>query len=117
MTILIRWILNALALFIAAQIIPGVHVKSIYSALWVALILGFLNAVARPVLVFLTLPITMFTLGLFLFVINALLIWFTATIVKGFDVTGFGPAFLLGIFLWLVSSLTNWLLIERVTAA
>ena len=114
MLLLTRWIINAIALLAATSLIPGVHVRSFYSALWVALILGFLNAVARPVLVFLTLPITMLTLGLFIFVINALLIWFTASIVKGFDVSGFWPAMMLGVFMWLVSVITNWLLIERV---
>ncbi|MEI7740883.1 MAG: phage holin family protein [bacterium] len=108
-----RWIINALALLAATNLIPGVHVRSFYSALWVALILGFLNAVARPILVFLTLPITVLSLGLFIFIINALLVWFTASIVKGFDVSGFGPALLLGIFMWLVSVITNWLLIDR----
>jgi len=113
MYILTRWIINALALLGATSLIPGVSVRSFYSALWVALILGLLNSVARPVLVLLTLPINVFTLGLFVFVINALLIWFTSSIVKGFEVSGFGPAFLLGVFMWLVSLLTNWLLFER----
>lgn len=113
MYLLTRWLINAFALFLATRFIPGVEVKSFYSALWVALVLGLLNAVARPVLIFLTLPITAVTLGLFIFVINALIIWFTSSIIKGFEVTGFAPAFILGLFLWLVSTLTNALLFDR----
>jgi putative membrane protein len=113
MYLLTRWFINAIAILAATRFIPGISVHSFYSALWVALILGFLNSVARPILVFLTLPITALSLGLFIFVINALIVWFTASIVKGFDVAGFDAAFWLGMFLWLVSVITNWALFER----
>jgi len=110
MRLLAIWFINAFALIAATYLIPGVHVRGFYAALWVALILGFLNAVVRPILVFLTLPITALTLGLFLFVINGLLIWFAATVVKGFEVEGFIPAFTLGLFLWVVSIIANSLI-------
>lgn len=111
--ILLRWLINAVAIFAATNLISGVHVRSIYTALIVALLLGFLNAVARPVLVFLTLPITLLTMGLFIFVINAGIIWFVSTIVKGFEVSGFLPALWLSLLLWVISLVTNWLLHER----
>ena len=77
---------------------------SFYTALVVALILGLINAVIRPVLVLLTLPLTIFTLGLFIFVINGLLFWFVASFVAGFDVAGFWPA----VFGAIVYSLISW---------
>lgn len=110
MSLFIRWLINAVALMAATSLITGVTVRNFYIALVVALILGFLNAVVRPVLIFLTLPITLVTLGLFTFIINALIIWFVSSIIRGFDVAGFLPALALALFLWLISLLTNWLL-------
>src|ERR1700755_3058516 len=89
LTLLARWIINAAALMLVAYLYPGVHVESFVAALIAALVLGLVNAVVRPVLVLLTLPVTLLTLGLFLFVINALLFWLVAEVVKGFNVTGF----------------------------
>jgi putative membrane protein len=106
--LLVRWLLNALALIAVANIVPGVHVDTFYHALIAALILGLANALVRPLLIILTLPVTILTLGLFTFVINALMILLVATIVKGFVVTGFVPAFFAAIVLWGFSVLTNW---------
>jgi putative membrane protein len=79
-------------------------------ALIAALVLGLLNAIVRPVLIILTLPVNILTLGLFTFVINGLLIWFMSTFVKGVEVSGFLPALFVALILWAVGVLTNWLL-------
>ena len=89
MTLLLVWILNAVALLAVAYLLPGIQVASFGSAMLAALILGLVNMLVKPVLVILTLPITNVTMGLFLFVINALLFWFVGSILKGFQVTGF----------------------------
>ena len=107
MQLLLRWILNALALLLVTRVVPGVTVDGFYAALVVALVLGIVNALLRPILVFLTLPINLLTLGLFTFVINALLFWFVSTFVKGFNVSGFAAAFWGALLLWAVSWFTN----------
>ncbi len=107
--ILFRWVINALALLVVANIVPGFGVETLYSALIAALVLGLVNALVRPLLFILTLPVTILTLGLFTFVINALMIWLVSTIVKGFVVTGFIPALLAALLLWAIALLTNWL--------
>ena len=89
MTLLLVWLLNAVALLIVAYILPGIAVASFGSALIAALVLGLLNMLVKPVLVLLTLPITILTLGLFLLVLNALLFWFAGSVLKGFQVNGF----------------------------
>ncbi|WKB51130.1 phage holin family protein [Eleftheria terrae] len=101
MKILARWFLLAAALLLVTQIYPGVEVRSFGSALLAALVLGLLNAVVRPVLTLLTLPITLVTLGLFLFVINALMFYFAAKLLDGMNVAGFGAA-LIGSILYTV---------------
>lgn len=106
-TLLASWIINALALLIVSNVIPGFEVSDFYAALVAALILGFVNATIRWILVILTLPITIVTLGLFTFVINALMIWLVATIVEGFSVTSFSAALMGAILLWLISFFTN----------
>lgn len=92
MKIIVRWMLLAAALLLVAQLYPGVAVKSFGSALIAALVLGLFNTLVRPLLVLLTLPVTLITLGLFLFVINALMFWSAAGVLDGFNVTGFGAA-------------------------
>ena len=89
MYLLARWLVNALALLGATYLVPGISISSFYTALTVALILGLINAVIRPILLVLTLPINILTLGLFTFVINGLLFWFVSTFIKGFMVSGF----------------------------
>lgn len=93
MTLLLVWILNAVALLIVAYILPGITVASFGSALIAAIILGLLNMLVKPVLLILTLPLTVLTLGLFLLVINALLFWLAGSILRGFEVSGFWWAF------------------------
>lgn len=90
--ILIRWCLLAAVLLLIAHLYSGVEVRSFSAALGAALVLGLLNAVVRPVLVILTLPVTLVTLGLFLFVINALLFYSAAWLMDGLNVTSFGAA-------------------------
>ncbi len=104
MKIVVRWLLLAAALLLVAQIYPGVQVRSFGSAMIAALVLGLLNTLLRPILVLLTLPVTLLTLGLFLFVINALMFYFAATILDGFQVTGFVAA-LIGSLLYSVCGL------------
>jgi len=92
MKIITRWLLLAAALLLVAYLYPGVSVAGFGSALIAALVLGLLNTLVRPLLVLLTLPVTLLTLGLFLFVINALMFWSAASVLSGFNVTGFGAA-------------------------
>jgi len=110
MKLILRWIINAVALLAITQILPGFVVENLYFAFIVALILGLINAVIRPVLFILTLPITILTLGLFTFVINALLIWFVSTFIEGFTIDGFITALAAAIILWAVSTVTSWLI-------
>lgn len=92
MKLIVRWLLLAAALLLVAHLYSGVDVRSFTSALIAAFVLGLFNTLLRPVLVMLTLPVTLLTLGLFLFVINALLFWAAASVLNGFNVTGFGAA-------------------------
>ena len=94
MKLLLKWLLSAAALLFVTYIYSGVEVKSFGSALIAAFVIGLFNAVLRPVLVILTLPVTVVTVGLFLFVINALMFWAAASVLGGFHVAGFGAALL-----------------------
>ena len=103
MKLIVRWLLLAAALLLVAHLSPGVTVNSFGAALVAALVLGLLNMLVRPLLVLLTLPVTVLTLGLFLFVINALLFWSAAGLLDGFHVSGFGAA-LIGSLIYSVAS-------------
>lgn len=92
MKIIVRWLLLAAALLLVAHLYPGVSVASFGTALLAAFVLGLFNTLVRPLLVLLTLPVTLITLGLFLFVINALMFWAAAGVLEGFHVAGFGAA-------------------------
>lgn len=92
MKLLVRWMLLAAALLLVAHLYPGVMVASFGAAMVAALVLGLLNTLVRPLLVVLTFPVTLITLGLFLFVINALMFWSAAGVLEGFNVAGFGAA-------------------------
>lgn len=105
MGFLIRVAVNAVAIMLAASILPGIGVDGIVPALAAAVLLGLVNAFVRPVLLILTLPITLVTLGLFLLVLNGLCFWSVASLVKGFHVAGFGSA-MLGA---LVVSAVSWI--------
>jgi len=107
MRVFLRWIIMAAAVLIAAYFIPGVKVASFFSALWVALFLGVVNVLIRPILILITLPINILTLGLFTFVINAALILLASYFIKGFQVAGFWWALLYGIVLSIVHYLLN----------
>ncbi|MDH5264266.1 MAG: phage holin family protein [Betaproteobacteria bacterium] len=109
MSLLLRWLLSALALLAVAYLYPGVRVDSFFAAAMAALVLGLVNAVVRPILVILTLPVTIITLGLFLFVINALLFWLVAEIVKGFAVQGFLAALVGSLLYSLITLAVSWL--------
>jgi putative membrane protein len=110
---LLTWLLTAVSLLITAQLVPGFVVKSFVAALVAAVILGLVNAIIKPILVVLTLPITFVTLGLFLFVVNALTIWLAGSISPGFHVAGFVPALVGSIVLTIVASVLNFV-VERV---
>ena len=92
MKLIAKWLLSAAALLAVAYLYSGVQIPNYSSALIAAFVIGLLNAVVRPILVILTLPVTVVTLGLFLFVINALMFWFAASLLGGFHVTGFAAA-------------------------
>jgi putative membrane protein len=92
MKLLAKWLLSAAALLAVAYLYSGVQIQSYSSALIAALVIGLLNSVLRPILVILTLPVTVVTLGLFLFVINALMFWAAAGLLAGFNVSGFAAA-------------------------
>jgi putative membrane protein len=94
MKLLLKWLLSAAALLFVAYIYSGVQVQSFGSALIAAFVIGLFNVVLRPVLVILTLPVTIVTVGLFLFVINALMFWAAASVLDGLHVNGFGAALL-----------------------
>ena len=89
---ILRWIVGALGLWLAAKIVPGIHIRSLETLLLAALLLGLVNAIVRPVLVVLTFPLTLVTLGLFLLVINAATFWLVSVFLGGFVVHGFGAA-------------------------
>ena len=92
--LLLVWLINALALLVLPYVVPSVQVDGFVTALVAALVLGFVNTLLRPVLVLLTLPVTLVSLGLFIFVINGLLFWMVANLLDGFHVAGFGSAVL-----------------------
>jgi putative membrane protein len=105
MKIIIRWIISALAIAIAAYVLPGVHVAGVVSALVLAVVLGAINTFIKPLLVILTLPLSILTLGLFMLVLNAFLIILATLIVPGFSVDGFWWALLFSIVLTIVHTI------------
>jgi putative membrane protein len=107
-----RWIINSLAVMLAAYLVPGVTVRDFWSALIAALVIGLVNAIIRPIAIILTLPINILTLGLFTLVINALMFWLASSIVPGFKVDGFWPAFGGALVFWAVSWVSNSMLKE-----
>jgi putative membrane protein len=113
MRFLVRLILNGLAIIIAAWLLPGIHITSPISALLAGVILGFVNAIVRPVLFFLTLPLTLLTLGLFIFVLNAICFGLTAWLVPGFSIDGFFSALFGALLVTVVSWILNGLVVGR----
>ena len=112
MHILIQWLINAVAVYETAHILDGMHIKSFGAAILVALVLGLVNAVVRPVLVFFSIPFIIVTLGLFQLVINAFLLQFAALLVSGFSSDNFGWAIagsvVISAISWILSSLFNY---------
>ena len=113
MKLIARWMLLAAALLLVAHLYPGVTVASFGSALLAAFVLGLFNTLVRPLLVLLTLPVTLITLGLFLFVINALMFWAAASVLEGFNVAGFGAA-LVGSLLYSLCGMVIDAAVERI---
>ena len=113
LSMIARWIVNAGALLLVAYLYGGVQIKDFGAALIAALVLGLVNAIVRPILVILTLPVTLLTLGLFLFVINALLFWLVAELVSGFAVSGFWAALVGSVLYSIITLITSWLLFPR----
>lgn len=111
MRLIVTWLINAGTLLLLPYVLPGVTVASFGTALVTALILGLANTIVRPVLVLLTLPATLLTLGLFILVINALLFWLVASVVDGFRVTGFWTAFWGALAFSVISTVVSWLVL------
>jgi len=111
MGFIIRIIVYTLALVLAGHIVPGIRVDSLMSALAAGLVLGLINAIVRPILVVLTFPITLLTLGLFLLVLNGFCLWLVTVFVAGFRVAGFWPAFwgalLVSVVSWILTALIS----------
>lgn len=111
MRLLLLWLINALALAAVPHVVTSVVVTGFWTAVVAALLLGLVNTLLRPVLILLTLPINILTLGLFTLAINALLFWLVATFVDGFAVAGFASALLGALVYSVVSTLLSWVLV------
>jgi putative membrane protein len=111
MGFILRIIVYTLALLLAAHVVPGIRLDGLASALVAGLLLGLVNAIVRPILVVLTFPITLLTLGLFLLVLNAFCLWLVSVFVSGFQVAGFWPAFwgalLVSVVSWILTALIS----------
>ena len=110
MQLVVHLLVNAVAIIITAYVLPGVHVSDFFSALIAAAILGIINTFIKPLIVLVTLPLTILTLGLFILVINSAVILLAAAVVPGFAIDGFWWALLFSIVLWVVNSLLDLLL-------
>jgi putative membrane protein len=108
MGFLLRAVITAAGLWLATQWVPGVHVDTVPMLLLAAVLLGVVNAIVRPIAFILTLPVTILSLGLFLFVLNALMVWLVAWMVPGFHVSGFKAALLTAIIVWIVGWIGSW---------
>ncbi len=114
MKLLLVWLINAVALLALPYLLSSIKVDSFAAALVAALVLGLINTFIRPLLVLLTLPATLLTLGLFIFVINGLLFWFVGSFIEGFHVAGFWPAFFGAILYSIISWALSALLLRKV---
>lgn len=111
MSLLIAFLINVIAVFVTSYILPGIHVANTWTILWVSLALGIVNAIIRPIIFILTLPINILTLGLFSFVIMGLMVYLVSALVPGFTVDNFWWAILFA----LIVSLINWFLWSLIT--
>jgi len=107
MGLLIRWLVNAGALWLIAYVIEGIEVQGVLAALIASAVLGIINAVLRPIFILLTLPINLLTLGLFTFILNGFMLYLAGTLVRGFEVTGFWAAVFGALILSIISALTT----------
>src|SRR5713226_8996181 len=111
MGFILRIIVYTLALLLAANVVPGIRLDGLTSALVAGMLLGLINAIVRPILVVLTFPITLLTLGLFLLVLNAFCLWLVSVFISGFHVAGFWPAFwgalLVSVVSWILTALIS----------
>jgi len=105
--LLLRWVLNAFALFFVMKLVPGIRIDQFSSLLVGALVIGLLNAFLRPIIILLTLPVTLLTLGLFTLVVNGFIFYLAAHLVDGFRVAGFGSAFVAALLFSLISFVLN----------
>ena len=108
--LLLHWLLSAITLLLVARFVPGFYVSGLGAALIAALVIGLINATLGLILKILTLPITILTFGLFLLVINALMLKVAAAFVPGFQVSGFGPAFMGAVLIFILNMLWHWAL-------
>ena len=101
--LLIKWAINAVVLVVTAHLVPGLRLTSFAAAMTAALVLGLINTFVKPFFLLITLPVNIITLGLFTFVINALMLWFTASLVQGFEINRFASAILAAIVISVIS--------------
>jgi putative membrane protein len=113
MRTLFNWLVSAVALWLVSQIVPGFHISGLASALFAVIVIGLVNATLGILLKVITFPLTVVTLGVFLWVINALMLWVASSFVPGFVITSFGSAFIGAIVLALVNMVFQWALSRR----
>ena len=113
MRLILIWICNALALLAVAYLLPGVRVEGLGAALIAALVLGLINTLLRPLLILLTLPVTVLSLGLFILVINGLLFWLAGSVLRGFEVSGFWVGMMGALLYSVLSSIFSLLIPKR----
>ena len=113
MGFLLRAVITAIGLWLASVWVPSVHIDSTGTLILAAILLGIVNAIVRPIAFILTLPITILTLGLFLLVLNAAMVWLVGKIVPGFHAPWFMPAFLTSLIVWLTGWIGSWLIGQR----
>lgn len=106
-SLIARWVLNALALYIVARILPGIHLTDFGSALVAVVIIGLVNALIKPILFLLTLPVTVITFGLFALVLNALMLMLASSVTPGFKIDGFATALLGSILLSIITTILH----------
>lgn len=110
---LIRWVINALVLLVIPYLVKGVEISNFFIALIAALVLALVNTMIRPIILVLTLPINILTLGLFTLVVNGLMFWFVASFIRGFDIAGFWPAFWAALVYSVFSIVINFFVNEK----
>ncbi|OGP51054.1 MAG: hypothetical protein A2Y79_00450 [Deltaproteobacteria bacterium RBG_13_43_22] len=108
--ILIKWFINALAIYVTSYLVKGIEFTGAAALIMAAALLGILNALIRPILIILTLPINILTLGLFTLIINGGMLWFVSLLIKGFIIQGFWPAVIGALMISIVSWIINWVI-------